>query len=221
MKQQALCSVSDCGRVAAYKEKQLCQKHYFRLRRYGTTDTTKAGKAKERIETPNGYVRIYRAGHPLADKTSYVYEHRSVVWDMHGNNLPPCEMCGAVLTWDACHIDHIDMDRKNNAPDNLRPVCRGCNVLRGRAAQPEHLRTGNSGLTINGETLTPTEWSRKPGVNIAPGTIRYRLAHGASAFDAVYGAKGTHKAKPARVYPVKDWSDPRLKQREKELEAQL
>lgn len=221
MKTQALCSVSDCGRDATYKEKRLCQKHYFRLWRYGTTDTIKAGKAKPRVETPNGYVRLYRPGHPLADKTAYVYEHRAVAWDMYGDCLPPCEMCGTQLTWLACHIDHIDTDRKNNAPANIRAVCRGCNVLRGRSARPEHMRGRNVGITIDGKTLTPTEWARQPGVNVSHNTIRYRLANGASAFDAVYGEKKTHKAKAAKVYSVKVWSDRRLKEREQQLRGEL
>lgn len=31
------CRVDGCGREAAYKKARLCQKHYFRVRRTGTT----------------------------------------------------------------------------------------------------------------------------------------------------------------------------------------
>jgi hypothetical protein len=36
------CSVDGCGREAHYKEKALCQKHYFRQWRYGTVELTRS-----------------------------------------------------------------------------------------------------------------------------------------------------------------------------------
>ena len=39
------CCVEGCERDAHYKAAQLCQMHYFRQRRYGTTETVRRGKA--------------------------------------------------------------------------------------------------------------------------------------------------------------------------------
>lgn len=52
------CCVEGCERDAHYKAAQLCQMHYFRQRRYGTTETVKRGKAKPRQDG----VTVSRAG---------------------------------------------------------------------------------------------------------------------------------------------------------------
>lgn len=77
------CRVDGCGRDAQYKTAQLCQMHYFRMRRNGSV-AKKLSSRQQRIITPNGYVRIFEPGHALADKGGYVFEHRQVMWAIAG-----------------------------------------------------------------------------------------------------------------------------------------
>lgn len=129
-----LCKVDGCGRDARYKAAELCQKHYFRQRRYGTTDTTRWGKRAPRLENPAGYQSVHRPDHPLCcDKNGYVYEHRAVLYDAIGVGPHRCALCGKEVTWGTCHVDHIDDDVRNNSRANLRPTCSVCNTQRGRA----------------------------------------------------------------------------------------
>src|SRR5574340_852333 len=182
------CSVDGCCREAAYKEKQLCQKHYFRLWRNGTTDIVRS--RKDRIENAKGYQKLFSPGHKLANSDGYAYEHRLVVYEKYGENLPDCELCGKPTDWATCHIDHKDNDIRNNDPSNLRPVCRPCNTNRGRKA--EHTYSRHAAVTVDGVTMTPHEWSQVDGVRVTGTTIRRRLKNGASHKEAVYGPKRTH-----------------------------
>ena len=199
------CKVDCCKRDAVYKQQQVCQMHYFRFMRNGTYSLTRT--RKKRIENPAGYQKIYLPGHPLANSDSYAYEHRVVVYSKHGEALPDCPGCGKKITWENCHIDHIDCDVKNNNPSNLRPVCRGCNVFRGHSATS----MGKLFLTINGKTMSAQRWAREPGVAVSGATIRRRKKFGASDYDAVYAAKITHKKttpKPQKVVIRNDeWMD--------------
>ena len=62
-----------------------------------------------RTATGSGYIRIYKPDHPNANDHGYVYEHRLVME----------QKLGRLLTKDEI-VDHIDRNRSNNAPDNLR-----------------------------------------------------------------------------------------------------
>ena len=123
------CKIDGCGRDATYLKAQVCQKHYFRFMRYGTYELTKAGLRKYRLTNPAGYQKLYEPTHILANKDGYVYEHRFVYFNS-GKQINKCEMCGCDINWGDCHIDHIDNDVTNNNINNLRAVCRGCNVFR-------------------------------------------------------------------------------------------
>jgi hypothetical protein len=52
----------------------------------------------------NGYVKVRKPGHPKADSSQYVYEHR----------------LESDVTSGKQQVHHLDGDRKNNSPDNLR-----------------------------------------------------------------------------------------------------
>jgi 5-methylcytosine-specific restriction endonuclease McrA len=184
------CKVDDCGRPARYKAACLCQKHYFRVRRYGTTETTKVGKGRDRYVTPAGYVYVRRPEHPLAIKNGLVAEHRAVVYDDLGPGPMNCELCGVVVTWERVHIDHIDETTENNVRTNLRPTCNACNTQRGRA--PEHTYCGRLGITYEGVTKTAHEWASDPRVAVTGKTIRARLNAGQTVEQALFGAKATH-----------------------------
>lgn len=131
------CVIPECDRSADYKKQQVCQKHYFRFMRNGSYEPR---QRKYRIQNPAGYQKLSESNHPLANKDGYVYEHRFVVYNHYGTDLPSCELCGKATDWETCHIDHKDNDVSNNLLGNLRPVCRPCNTMRGSIKTPGHVR---------------------------------------------------------------------------------
>jgi HNH endonuclease. len=141
-----------------------------------------------------GYQRLYEPTHPLTDTSGYVSEHRMVVYARYGVNLPNCEICGKSSSWATSHIDHRDNDPKNNHPDNLRPLCPGCNTW--RDMPPLHTFDRCHAITYDGRTATAQEWARDPRVEVAGRTIVLRLAAGMSAHDALFAPKITHNGKP-------------------------
>lgn len=72
------CSAHQCGRDAAYKSAQLCQMHYFRMRRNGSLDKLPASR-QQRVITPNGYVRVFDPAHQLTDKGGYTIEQLQAI----------------------------------------------------------------------------------------------------------------------------------------------
>lgn len=195
------CHIENCGREARYKADQLCQKHYFRIRRNGTIETALERKKREtgasrqqRVTMPGkGYQRLYEPTHPLADTQGYVSEHRKVLYSKCGDMLPGCELCGEELDWSTVHPDHIDRDVKNNAPDNLRPLCRGCNTHRDMPAA--HLFDHTHSITAEGKTDTAAGWARDPRIKVSRTAIANRKRAGMSDFDALFAPKVTHNGK--------------------------
>jgi len=147
-----------------------------------------------RVETPNGYIKLYLPDHPLADSQGGVFEHRVVMWNATDGVCEKCELCGNPETWETCHVDHRNDIRTDNDPPNLRILCRGCNVMRGHTATS----MGSFLLTVNGVTMTSFAWSRQPGVRVNARTIRDRRRRGATDHQAIYGEKVTHRRKDAK-----------------------
>lgn len=201
-----VCCVDGCDRDVMYVADQLCQMHYFRRMRNGDFVLKRDKKLAElgytrkyRYTMPGirPYQHIYEPTCPLAGKSGYVSEHRFIVYQDFGETLPPCELCGKELTWETCHIDHIDNDPTNNRRENLRPLCRVCNTTRD---YPEYCTFDRcTAITINGRTMTATEWGREPGVSVCGATINRRKKMGYSDYDSVYAEKITHNGKrPAK-----------------------
>jgi hypothetical protein len=172
--------------------------HYFRFMRNGTYDTLRSEMRKKyqrtkryRVQNPAGYQKLNEPAHPLVNSDGYVYEHRFVYYNKVSNTVDSCALCGEPITWGNCHIDHMDGDVTNNAVENLRALCRPCNVFRGHT--PDSM--GRYSATIDGKTMSAEAWSRVPAVNVTGSTIRRRLQMGYSDYDAVYGEKKTHLAK--------------------------
>lgn len=188
------CKIDGCETAIMYKADKVCQKHYFRMMRYGTYDLVRA--RKYRIQNPAGYQKLYEPKHPLANADSYVYEHRKVYFDEISCEVSVCAMCGNGESWDTCHIDHIDDDVTNNSKENLRALCRGCNVF--RAHTPVSMGSGH--LTANGMTMTVNAWARQEGVCVTGNTIRRRSMSGMSDYESIFGEKVTHKnSAPASI----------------------
>ncbi|WP_146136069.1 HNH endonuclease signature motif containing protein [Pseudomonas fluorescens] len=192
-----------------YRGVQLCQMHYHRKRRNGDFALVLEKKRKKlgysrvyRVTMPGkGYQRLYEPSHPLRDSQGYVAEHRAVMYAKYGDTLPDCELCGIDLYWNTCHIDHKDRDVKNNAEDNLRPLCPPCNTWRDYPEQCELSK--NHKITIDGVSKTPQEWSREPEVKVSGNTIILRKKSGMSDFDAVFAPKITHNGRKPLPPPRK------------------
>lgn len=182
-----ICSVDGCDNSAMYKSAKLCQKHYFRLMRNGTTNTIRARKYRARNAA--GYQLVFEPKHPLANKSGYVYEHRFVYFNEVCSSPNKCEICNTEISWDTLHIDHKDNDVTNNKPVNLRATCRPCNTFRGSSSAS----MSNNPIDIDGVVMSAEEWSRQEGVKVSGKTIRNRISGGMSAYDAVFSEKKTHK----------------------------
>lgn len=188
------CHVDGCDREAAYKAQRVCQMHYFRYRRngiYGLKAEKRHGKGRFRAPkytNQEGYVLVDVPGHPLSDGRGYVYEHRHTYYEKISSSPSECAMCRRSISWESLHIDHIDCDKSNNDPENLRAVCRPCNVFRGHSP----VSMGKHLFTVGGRTMTASAWARDPGVMVSPSTIVRRRQGGMGDYDCIYAPRVTH-----------------------------
>lgn len=188
------CKIDGCERECMYKKDQLCQKHYFRFMRYGTFDLTMKPRQKVRVHSA-GYICLFIPDHPLANSNGEVYEHRVVLYKKYGDNIPSCEICGALTNWNSrdTHVDHINEIKSDNSESNLRILCNSCNVKRSNKPENYIGRLHTHTFTIDGVSGTAQWWSRQEGVLVAGNTIVRRRKLGCkSDYECVYGKKKTH-----------------------------
>jgi len=178
-----LCSVEGCEKIATRKGAKMCEVHYYRKRRYNTTNLTNSRKPF--LQHSGGYICEYDPNHPLSDKRGYVYQHRRVVYDYHENNPHlelKCEYCNRSLTWkvdkgdiNKVFIDHRDENKRNNSLSNLVLSCMICNFSRSRNTATKNRRVNLNKYTWSGLTLTLPEWSAN--LNIPRYNLAWRLKH--------------------------------------------
>lgn len=123
------CVVEGCSLVPRSRTAHWCEMHYGRWRRNG--DPTRLVEYRTERKTDRGYVMLKDPEHPLS-AGRWVYEHRAVLYDVHGGVVPAqCEWCGEPFSeWRDIHVDHLNYDRADNRPENLRASCRSCNTGR-------------------------------------------------------------------------------------------
>ena len=90
--------------------------------------------------TSSGYrVLTGMQGHPIADSSSAVLEHRKILYDKIGSGAHPCHWCGELLSWGGClgiNADHLNGVKLDNRSENLVPSCVNCNKNRALAGNP-------------------------------------------------------------------------------------
>lgn len=171
---QVKCIVQDCAKSTRGGRCPYCEMHYGRLRRNGTLDRVLAAHTREHS---GGYIQVPANGHPLARGGSLVYEHRAVYYDAHGDGPFKCHWCGAHITWDTLHIDHLNDNRKDNRISNLVASCPICNQQRGREKMVKTMRRNYATwIEYDGKRQTLQEWARQIGIGRT--ALQYRLASG-------------------------------------------
>lgn len=184
LKNAATCSVDGCTNVANRVGAGLCEMHYMRVRRCGTTKHYIEYLPKTSTQSA-GYTLEYAPGHPLQiGRHSRVYQHRKAYYDAHGEGPFPCHVCGKMLTWNELHIDHLNDVVSDNRLENLAPACPLCNQSRGYAKGKKTLTLKRGKLlTAHGITMSVSDWSRHLG--ISTNAIDFRLAHGWDVYRAL------------------------------------
>jgi len=183
------CKIKDCNKEAVYKERQICQMHYFRYMRNGTYKKIKT--RKKFIKTQNGYIKRYLPNHALADKAGYVYEHRYQLYKKIGPGKFKCELCMKDWSWRIYkdHVDHIDNNKQNNQISNLRPLCNGCNAFK----DFDYETMSKNLFAVDSTTRSARAWAAMSDVRVCEATILRRRKAGMSDYNCVYGEKVTHK----------------------------
>lgn len=185
-KQLKTCSVHQCGKPATRVGVQMCEKHYVRQYRNGTTEYV-GGAKPGNLRHSGGYLLKPAVGHPRALGGYRAYQHRVVFTDKHGEGPFSCHWCHIPVTWDDMHVDHVDSDPTNNAIDNLVASCAHCNQRRGHEKIRMTMRE-RYGITINGRTHTLNEWAAQVGISRS--SICLRLKAGWEPERAVMQPRG-------------------------------
>lgn len=118
-----------------------CATHHARIKRHGSPDVVlRSGRTRSGAPTllSNGYLMEYNPEHPLGG--AQILQHRRVLYDAIGPGSHSCHLCGAAVTWgaerpDRLIVDHLDRNRANNDPANLRPICDACSDRQGRLSR--------------------------------------------------------------------------------------
>ena len=158
-------SHSSCDMLSMEMEVHTCErcgenftpKHWGRPGRYCSLDCYYAiGPAGPRREMVKHRMKTAR-GHPLAPPSGVVAIARLTLFDKIGPGSHACHWCGEIVSWKPGHglaigallADHLDWDATNDAPENLVPSCRKCNVLRTRNNHRVRIQEGET-ISVRG-----------------------------------------------------------------------
>ena len=157
------CRVDDCERTANRKTYQLCEKHYYRLRRTGSVARP---EVKHSYQRSDGYIVRYAPSHPLSDKQGKVFEHRMVFYDINGPAAMSCYWCKKRLEWSDTHIDHLNDVKFDNRPSNLVSSCPVCNQARGRDKMKQSMREKYGRMLVYKDmTMSCNRLAKHVGIN--------------------------------------------------------
>lgn len=123
------CKVEGCIIAATRVGAGMCEKHYGRIRRNGSTAPRTPAY---RYVNGKGYITLLEPSHPLANTRGYVYEHRKVMYASIGEAPHKCYWCDTELhTWARITVDHLNECKSDNSLGNLVVSCNACNRYRG------------------------------------------------------------------------------------------
>lgn len=195
LRPMGMCSVPGCGNDANRARLGLCEKHYMRQRRNGTTERL---VPKQRYGHVHGYVKVRCLGHPLVKgRASPVeYEHRVVFYNARGAGPFRCQHCGVEVTWADMHVDHLNDTPDDNRIENLAPSCPKCNWKRGRPKMAASVRRQHASITAFGRTLSISEWAREVGISSS--ALKERIQSGWSLERALSEPRGRFGPKSRR-----------------------
>jgi len=182
----AKCSVDGCCSPADRVGAGLCEAHYMRVRRHGSTHKLSPAHEGNLVHS-GGYILKAAPGNPRALGGYRAYEHRLVFTKHHGEGPFTCHWCGTKVTWDDMHVDHLNDNRSDNDINNLVSSCPTCNQSRGRWKMLRTVREKN-GVEIRGEVRTMNEWSAIAGISRS--AIQSRIKRGWSIEWAVFEPRG-------------------------------
>lgn len=157
------CRVAGCEKLANRVGPGLCEMHYARARRNGTTDSQYERMAEFNKQS-GGYLYVKAKGHALSGLRTRAYAHRVAFYDANGEGPFACHWCKAEVNWATMHVDHLDDDKGNNLPSNLVAACPVCNMQRGHHKVMQSHRD-KTGIEFAGEKLTIAEWAKKIGIS--------------------------------------------------------
>lgn len=122
-----VCRVHKCASPATRVGAGLCEKHYGRIRRIGTTDLV----PRVEIMLSAGYRIVKAPDHPLVQGNGWLGEHRAVAYEKYGPGPHACHWCGTDHDWPDLVVDHLNEQKADNRPENLVVACNPCNRMRG------------------------------------------------------------------------------------------
>lgn len=174
-----VCKIEGCGKPANRVGFQLCEAHYGRVRRNGTTDLL---PTSEKHFNSAGYVVVKAKDHPLARRDGWTYEHRLVYHSANGAGPFNCHWCSKQVSWGDLHIDHLNDDKKDNRIENLAATCAGCNTSRGIWKRKEKI-LNMRGVEFNGDKDTVHGWAKRLGIPFH--VLSWRLRKGWTVDEAM------------------------------------
>lgn len=186
------CSHDGCERVSRSAGAGYCEMHYYRFRRNGTSKLKIELSPPQPVTVhPQGYLKEYNPDHWISGQAgdNRIYQHRRVYFDAHGEGPFRCHWCGASVSWDNMHVDHVNASPDDNRLDNLVASCPACNVKRGTQKMTKtHRERSKAKITWRGETLTAGQWAERVGISRQ--SLRDRLSSGWSIERALTEPRG-------------------------------